>query len=278
MSKTITFPNGVKVPSLGQGTWYMGENPTKKEEEIRAIRTGVELGMTVIDTAEMYGDGLSEKLIGEAINGLRDDVFLISKVFPWNANLSGTIKACENSLRRLNTDHLDLYLLHWSGSYPIEETVEAMMRLQQSGKILQWGVSNMDVAEMEDFMNVPSGKNCATDEILYNLTRRGVEYDLLPWCESHSIPVIAYSPIEQGRLLGNPTLNKIAKTHSATPAQIALAWVLRNPNILAIPKASSEKHVKENFGSLSINLTAEDIALLDKAFSTPKRKIPLEMI
>lgn len=278
MDKNIIFPNGIKVPALGQGTWYMGENPAKHETEIRALQMGIDLGMTVIDTAEMYGDGLSEQLVGEAIYGRRDDVFLISKVLPWNASYNGTINACEQSLRRLKTDRIDLYLLHWSGSYPIQKTVEAMLTLQESGKILQWGVSNMDVTEMEDFMNIPQGNTCATDEVLYNLTRRGIEYDLIPWCESHNIPIIAYSPIEQGRLLNNPTLKRIAVAHSATPAQVALAWVLRKPNLLAIPKASSESHVRENFGSLAINLTDSDLALLDKAFPAPQYKKPLEMI
>ena len=278
MNNNVIFPNGIKVPALGQGTWYMGENPNKKADEIKALQTGIELGMTVIDTAEMYGDGLSEQLVGEAINGRREEVFLISKVLPWNASYNGTINACERSLRRLGTDRIDLYMLHWSGSYPIQETVEAMMKLQDSGKILQWGVSNMDVAEMEDFMALPDGNTCATDEVLYNLTRRGIEYDLMPWCENHNIPIIAYSPIEQGRLLNNPTLRRIADAHSATPAQIALAWVLRKPNALAIPKASNEKHVRENFGCLSVNLTDTDIELLDKAFPAPQYKKPLEMI
>lgn len=278
MKHKVTFPNGVAVPSLGQGTWNMGDDPDRKKEEIEALRTGIELGMTVIDTAEMYGNGRSERLVGEAIREIRDRVFLISKVLPSNASRQGTIKACEASLKRLDTDFLDLYLLHWQGRHPFTETVEAMLRLQEAGKIKQWGVSNMDVRQMNEFFDIPGGDSCAADEVLYNLTRRGIEYDLLPWCEARQLPLIAYSPVEQGRLLKEPALAEIARTHQATPAQIALAWVLRKSGIIAIPKAADPAHVRENYKSLSIILTPEEEHRLDEAFPPPNRKKALEMI
>lgn len=276
--KKIEFPDGTTVGSLGQGTWFMGEDPARKTEEIEALRTGVDLGMTVIDTAEMYGDGHSEVLVGEAVKGIRKDVYLVTKVLPQNADYEGTKKACENSLRRLGTDYVDLYLLHWAGPHPIEETVRAMTELRREGKILNWGVSNLDVDEIEDFMSVEGGKSCATNEVLYNLMRRGIEYDLLPWCREHKMPVIAYSPIERGKLAFDTTLRHIAARHNATPSQIALAWVLREPNILAIPKASSVAHVRDNYGALSIQLTEEDMKWINEAFPAPTRKMPLEMI
>lgn len=278
MDKKIVFPNNEEVCSLGQGTWYMGDKPAKRTEEIKALRRGIELGLTVIDTAEMYGDGRSESLVGEAIESLREEVFLISKVLPSNASYQGTKKACEKSLKRLETDYIDLYLLHWRGSYPLEETVRAMTELQKEGKIGQWGVSNFDVDDMEELYGVENGNTCAANEVLYNLSRRGTEFDLIPWCNRNNIPVIAYSPIEQGRILNDETLREIAEKHDATTAQIALAWVLNNPSVLAIPKAGSIEHVEENAKSLSIKLDKEDLAMLDRAFPTPDIKIPLEML
>lgn len=278
MKHRVIFPDGTEVPALGQGTWNMGDDSRKRKEEIEALQTGIELGMTVIDTAEMYGNGRSEQLAGEAIKGKRDRVFLISKVLPSHASRQGTIKACEESLRRLNTGYLDLYLLHWQSRYPFAETVEAMLTLQNSGKIRRWGVSNMDVRQMEEFFALPGGDGCSADEVLYNLTRRGIEYDLLPWCEERQVPVIAYSPVEQGRLLKEPSLIEIARAHRATPAQIALAWVLRKPGIIAIPKAATPAHVRENHESLSITLTEKELQLLDDAFPAPHRKKALEMI
>lgn len=276
MKRTIIFPDKTEVCSLGLGTWYMGDDPDKKEEEIRTLQEGIDLGMTVIDTAEMYGDGRSERLVGEAIKGRRDKVFLISKVLPSNADYEGTIAACERSLKRLHTDYLDLYLLHWRGRYPLQRTVEAMEELQQAGKIHQWGVSNFDMDDMSELEEISNA--CATDEILYNLCRRGTEYDLQPWCRKRNIPLIAYSPIEQGRLLDDATLKQIAQKHECTPVQIALSWVLSHPNVLAIPKAGSLKHVKENHGSLDISLDTEDFRLLDKAYPAPEEKTPLEML
>ncbi|MCC8094492.1 MAG: aldo/keto reductase [Tannerellaceae bacterium] len=275
---TYTFRNHRNVLSLGQGTWNMGDDNTQRKTELDALRTGIDLGMTLIDTAEMYGNGRSERLVGEAIKGQRDKVFLISKVLPSNASRQGTLKACENSLKRLQTDYLDMYLLHWQGRYPFEETVEAMLQLKQEGKIRDWGVSNMDVAEMEAFYSIPGGNTCAANQVVYNLTRRGIEYDLIPWCRKNNLPVIAYSPVEQGRLQNNKLLSEIARRHNASPTQIALAWAIRNPGVIAIPKAASAKHVEENFKSLTLELTAEDLQQIDSVFPTPTRKMPLEML
>ena len=250
---------------LGQGTWGMAENPRRRKEEIDALRMGLDLGMTVIDTAEMYAGGAAESLVGEAIAGRRTEVFLVSKVLPNHATRRGTIAACEASLRRLRTDVLDLYLLHWRGETPLDETVEGFNALVRSGKIRYWGVSNFDVDDMEELARILEGTTIATDEVLYNLTRRGVELALLPWCDVRGIPVMAYSPVEQGRLLGRQELKRIADRHDATPAQVALAWVLRCDGIIAIPKASRLDHVRENRGALEIHLTADDLAELDRA-------------
>ncbi|MDL2209414.1 aldo/keto reductase [Desulfovibrio sp. OttesenSCG-928-O18] len=277
-AKIITLPGGETVPALGQGTWFMGENRAKRADEIRALQAGIDLGMTVVDTAEMYGNGQAEELLGEALAGRRDKVFLVSKVLPSNASRGGTVKACENSLKRLKTDVLDLYLLHWQGRYPFAETIAGMRDLQAAGKIRHWGVSNMDTDEMAEFFVTPGGETCAVNQILYNLTRRGVEFDLLPWCAKRKVPVMAYSPIEQGRLLKSASLARVAERHDATPAQVALAWVLRRPGILAIPKAGTEAHVRENHACLDLALTPEDLAELDVAFPAPSRKTPLEML
>jgi diketogulonate reductase-like aldo/keto reductase len=272
------LPSGEKVPVLGQGTWHMGEDPKKRAHEIAALRLGIKYGMTLIDTAEMYGDGAAEELIGEAIEGRRKEVFLVSKVLPQHATRIGTIDACERSLLRLGTDHLDLYLLHWRGSAPLEETLAGFADLKRAGKIHYWGVSNFDTADMEELVSLPGGREVATNQVLYNLTRRGIEYDLLPWCEQRNIPIMAYSPIEQGRLLNDPVLAAIAALHNATPAQVALAWVLRRDRTIAIPKAGTPEHVKENREALDIDLTEDDLAELDRAFPPPTSKQPLEMI
>ena len=276
--RTLSISGKTKVPVLGQGTWYMGDHAARRADEIRALQAGIDLGMTLIDTAEMYGNGKSESLVGEAITGRRDAVFLVSKVLPSNASRQGTKNACERSLKRLKTDVIDLYLLHWQGSYPFEDTVAAMQDLIAEGKIRHWGVSNMDVAEMDEFFSIPKGNTCAMNQILYNLSRRGVEFDLLPWCEQRKVRVMAYSPVEQGRILSNKALAQVAKRHDATPAQIALAWVLRRPGVIAIPKAGTEAHVRENAGCLSIELTAQDHTELDAAFPPPTRKKHLEML
>ncbi|MCC8193506.1 MAG: aldo/keto reductase [Deltaproteobacteria bacterium] len=275
--RTVRLPGGEEVPALGQGTWYMGDDALKRSEEIAALRAGVDLGMTLIDTAEMYGNGRAEELVGEAVAGLRGRVFLVSKVLPSNASRQGTKKACEGSLKRLRTDVIDLYLLHWQGRYPFEETVAGMTDLQREGKIRYWGVSNMDVPEMRDIFSIPRGDTCAVNQVLYNLSRRGVEYDLLPWCRENALPVMAYSPVEQGRILKDRTLGAVAKRHGATPAQVALAWVLRDPGVIAIPKAGTVAHVKEN-AAAGLVLTPDDLAELDGAFHPPARKMPLEML
>lgn len=265
------------MPILGQGTWYFGEDTGRRTEEIAALRAGLELGMTLIDTAEMYGDGGAEVVVGEAIQGHRDAVFLVTKVLPENADQRGMIAACERSLRRLRTDRVDLYLLHWRGSHPLAETLRGFESLVRQGKTRYWGVSNFDVDDMEELVALPGGDRVATDEILYNLARRGVEWDLLPWCRRRDIPAIAYSPIEQGRLLSDTKVRGVAKRHGATPAQIALAWVLRS-GAIAIPRARSEAHVHENRAALDILLTEEDLADLDRAFPPPRAKRPLETI
>jgi diketogulonate reductase-like aldo/keto reductase len=276
--RTTKLPSGEAVPVLGQGTWMMAEGRHPAAQEIAALRLGIELGMTLIDTAEMYADGGAEELVGAAIAGRRDEVFLVSKVMPQNATRTGTIAACERSLRRLRTDVIDLYLLHWRGTPPLKGTLEAFEQLMHAKKIRSWGVSNFDVDDMEELIALPGGRAVATDQVLYNLTRRGIEWDLLPWCHERNIPIMAYSPIEQGELLGHRTLREVAKRHEATPAQVALAWVIRRDGVIAIPKAGSEAHVRDNRGALDIRLSKEDLAALDRAFPPPARKRPLEMI
>jgi len=277
MVRRVALPDGTNVSALGQGTWKMAERPGRRAEEVEALRLGIELGMTLIDTAEMYGEGEAEILIGEAIKGKRDDVFLVSKVYPYNASRQGVADACDRSLRRLNTDCLDLYLLHWRGSVPLTETVEGFETLRRTGKIRRWGVSNFDVGDMEELFRA-GGKACAANQILYNLSRRGPEYDLMPWMAEKRIPVMAYSRIEQGRLLRPSALEGIARKHDATIFQVALAWVLRRPDVIAIPKAGSAEHVRENRGALDITLDAGDLAAIDGSFKPPRRTTPLEMI
>ncbi|MBW9116685.1 aldo/keto reductase [Rhizobium cauense] len=274
----ISFPDGVKVPALGQGTWNMGEKTSEAKREIDSLRAGLDLGMTLIDTAEMYAEGGAERIVGEAIEGRRDEVFLVSKVYPWNASRKGTIAACEHSLLRLGTDRIDLYLLHWRGNHPLSETVDAFEELKASGKIGAWGVSNFDTDDMEELLGVPAGRNVATNQVLYNLSRRGVEYDLLPWCQQHQIPVMAYSPIEQGRILHHPELIRIAKAYQATPAQVALAFLLERDGVIVIPKTSSAIRAAENRDAVSLDITDGDWAALDAAFPPPTRKKPLEML
>ncbi|EMN3919677.1 aldo/keto reductase [Citrobacter farmeri] len=281
--KQVVFDDGVVLPAIGQGTWYMGENPGHRRAEVSALRAGVDLGLTLIDTAEMYADGGAEEVVGEALNGLRERVFLVSKVYPWNAGGQKAIAACEASLRRLKTDYLDLYLLHWSGNFTFAETVEAMETLIAQGKIRRWGVSNLDVDDMQALWQVPGGRQCATNQVLYHLASRGIEYDLLPWCQQHQLPVMAYSPLAQaGRLrsglLNHPVVNEIAHAHSASAAQILLAWVISHQGVMAIPKAASVEHVQQNAAALSITLSAQELAALDKAYPAPKEKTALDMV
>jgi diketogulonate reductase-like aldo/keto reductase len=278
MSLKVTLPSGETVPALGQGTWQMAETASRRKQEIEALRLGVELGMTLVDTAEMYGEGASEELVAEALVGERDRLFLVSKVYPHNASRQGVVQACERSLRRLKTDRLDLYLLHWRGSVPLEETVAGFEELRRSGKIRHWGVSNFDVDDMEELLRVPSGENCAANQVLYNVTRRGPEFDLIPWMTEHRMPLMAYSPIEQGRLPRGGVLQRIGQKYGASPFQIALAWLLQKPDVIAIPKASSPDHVRDNHRALEIRLGPEDLDAIDAEFAPPRRKRPLEMI
>lgn len=272
------LPSGEQLPVLGLGTWHMGERPGNRQDEIDAIRSAVDHGMNLIDTAEMYGDGAAEELIGEALGGRRTHAFIVSKVLPHHATRRGTVAACEDSLRRLATDYVDMYLLHWPGAVPLEETLEAFDALQRAGKIRYWGVSNFDTADMEELLALGGGDAVATDQVLYNLTRRGIEFDLLPWCRQRALPIMAYSPLEQGRLLGHPALLRLAAEHAATPAQIALRWVLRNDATIALPKAGTPDHVGQLRGALDIPLSPQDMAVLDRAFAPPARKVPLEVI
>jgi diketogulonate reductase-like aldo/keto reductase len=276
--RTIRLLSGEPIPVLGQGTWHMAEDPRRRDEEIAALRLGIDLGMTLIDTAEMYADGGAEQLVGEAIEGCRDDVFLVSKVLPHHATLRGTMEACERSLQNLKVDELDLYLLHWRGPVPLEDTLEAFETLIGAGKIRLWGVSNFDVADMEELLDLPNGDDVSTDQVLYNLEHRGIELDLLPWCERGGVPVMAYSPIEQGELLRQPVLRSIGARHEATSAQIALAWVLRRDNVCAIPRATKPAHVRENRKALDIRLSAADLTELDRAFPPPISKQRLAVL
>jgi diketogulonate reductase-like aldo/keto reductase len=275
--RTVTFPDSTPVPALGQGTWRMGEDQRLRKQEAAALRAGIDLGMTLIDTAEMYGDGATETFLGVALAGLRDQIFLVSKVYPQNAGRGRIERACEATLQRLKTDRLDLYLLHWRGSVPLAETVEGMEALVRAGKIRRWGVSNLDHGDMERLFRA-GGDACATDQILYNVTERGAEFDLLPQLGQRKIPAMAYSPVSQGRLPPSPALAAVAKRHEATPYQVALAWVLRDPAVIAIPKASDAAHVTENRRALDLKLTAQDMAAIDADFAPPTRKTRLAML
>ena len=274
----VTFPGGRQVPALGLGTWHMGEGDASMAEEANSLRTGIDLGMTLIDTAEMYADGGAETVVGEAIRGQRDAVYLVSKVLPYNASRSGTIAACEASLKRLGTDHIDLYLLHWRGSHPLAETVDAFETLKAQGKIGAWGVSNFDQDDMVELLDVAEPARPLANQVLYNLARRGIEYDLLRWSQVQGVPIMAYSPLDEGRLVGHPVLNEIGLIHKASSAQIALAFLLTRPGVIAIPKSGSPDRVRENVRAAEIRLTSEDLRLLDEAFPPPTRKRPLEMI
>lgn len=276
--KTVRLPCGEQVPALGQGTWMMGEDAARKAQEIASLRAGLDAGLTLIDTAEMYGEGRTETLVGEAIAGRREEVFLVSKVYPHNASVAAMRKACGNSLKRLKTDRLDLYLLHWAGSVPLAETVEGFERLQRDGLIRHWGVSNLDTGAMDELWSVPGGRAVQANQVLYNLTRRGIEWDLLPWQRERGIPTMAYSPIEQGGLLRHRGLAAFARRRGMTPAQAALAWLLARDDVIAIPKTSSAQRLAENLGALARPLDAAALAELDALFPPPSRATPLEMI
>lgn len=274
--RTIKLPLGEEIPVLGQGTWGMAENSRRRADEIAALRLGLDLGMTLIETSEMYADGAAEELVAEALAGRREEIFIVSNVLPSNATRHGTAIACERSLQRLKTDRIDLYLLHWRGQVPLEETLAAFIELVGAGKIRYWGVSNFNFSDLEELMAFPGGRDVAADQVLYNLTRRGIEYDLLPWCRKRRIPIMAYAPFEQGRLLGHHVLRHIADKYDAAPVQVALAWMFRHDDLSAIPRAGKRAHVIENRSSLALNLAEEDLATLDRAFPPPTGSQPLE--
>ncbi len=281
--KTVTLPDGTLVPALGQGTWYMGDDKHREQEEITTLQRGIELGLTLIDTAEMYGNGRSELLIGKAIKGLRDKLFLVSKVYPHNAGGRNLVNSCEASLKRLGTDYLDLYLLHWRGQIPYEETVRGMEALIQAGKIKRWGVSNLDDEDMQDLLSVRGGSKCAVNQVLYHLGSRGIEYELLPWQRQHGIPTMAYCPLAQagalqGDLTADSAVKQVAQEHGVDPYQILLAWCIRHDDIIAIPKASSVAHVESNANAANIVLTAAQRDLLDQAFPAPDYPVPLDIV
>jgi aldehyde reductase len=276
--KTVRLPDGEQIPAFGMGTWRMGEKRSLREREIAALRYGLELGVRLIDTAEMYGEGTAETLVAEAIRGKRDEVFLVSKVYPHNASRRGAVAACERSLSRLKTDRIDLYLLHWRGSVPLGETVEAFEQLKRDGKIRHWGVSNLDLADMQELVRVSNGGVVATNQVLYNLERRGIEWALLPWLRSRGIPVMAYSPIEQARLLRRPALAKLAAEHGMSAAQMALAWLLAREDVIVIPKSSDPGRLAEDYAALDIHMTDEQLAALDRLFPPPAGPSALPML
>jgi diketogulonate reductase-like aldo/keto reductase len=278
--KTIAFSDGERVPVLGQGTWRMGEHNRAHESEVAALRLGIEFGMTLIDTAEMYGEGGAEKVVADAIEGQRNRVFIVTKVYPHNASRTELPKACERSLKRLRIDAIDLYLLHWrERNTQLVETVDTFESLRAAGKIKRWGVSNFDVDDMEELGSIENGTNCAANQVLYSLENREIESGLLQWSGKNDVPIMAYSPVGHGRgLLENATLRKIADRHDATPSEIALAWVLREPDVIAIPKASDQSHVRENAHAIEIRLTKPDLKELDDEFPSPDSKQPLPML
>ncbi|WP_281434421.1 aldo/keto reductase [Erwinia sp. BNK-24-b] len=283
MTKTVNFSGNSLLPAIGQGSWYMGEDRTRRKEEVAALQAGLEYGLKVIDTAEMYADGGAEEVVGEALQGRRDSAWLVSKVYPWNAGRVDAVEACERSLRRLKTDYLDLYLLHWRGNVPLEETIAAMESLVQAGKIRRWGVSNFDSSDLKELLAEEGGTACAANQVLYHLASRGIEYDLLPECQQLAMPVMAYCPLAQaGRLrhdlMTHPTLVQIAQKKSITVAQLLLAWVIRKEGVIAIPKAGSLTHVAENAAALEIVLNSEELALINQAFPPPTGKTPLDVV
>ena len=274
----VTLRNGERVPALGQGTWHMGDDRRRAAEEVAALKLGIDLGMTLIDTAEMYGSGGAEEIVAEASRGQRDRLFIVSKALPSNASQKGVIEACERSLRRLKTDRIDLYLLHWRGSVPLAETLAAFTRLQRDGKICHHGVSNFDLDDMQEWFALAGGDSVAANQILYNLSRRGPEWELIPCCRERRIAIMAYTPLGQGRMLQHKALAEIAARLGATPAQVALAWLLRQDGTMVIPKATRPEHVRENRGALDLRLTADDVAALDRAFPPPKSPSALGML
>ena len=276
--RAVTLRSGEQVPALGQGTWYMGEDRRRASEEAAALRLGIDLGMTLIDTAEMYGSGGAEEVVARAAEGMRDRLFIVSKVYPHNASRAGVVAACERSLKRLATDRIDLYLLHWRGSIPLAETLEGFQRLERDGKIRHHGVSNFDLNDMKEWVGLAGGESVAANQVLYNLSRRGPEFELIPWCRERRVAIMAYTPLGQGSMLGNRGLTEIARRREATPAQIALAWLLRQDGTIVIPKATRPEHVRENRGALDVALAEEDLAALDRAFPPSKGRSALGML
>jgi diketogulonate reductase-like aldo/keto reductase len=278
--RQVTLPGGETVPALGQGTWYMGDRKNAARAEADALRLGIDLGMTLIDTAEMYGDGGAEEVVALAAAGQRDRLFIVSKVYPHNASRNGVPAACERSLKRLRTDRIDLYLLHWRGGHPLAETVAAFEALRTAGKIRHWGVSNLDTADMDELIGVPHGAACAANQVLYHPNSRGIEFDLLPWCAERGIAVMAYSPLGHSvqRLLASKALRAVAERHGATPAQVAIAWGMRHPNVISIPKAANPAHVRDNAKAADLLLTAADLAEIDATHRPPSRKKPLDLL
>jgi diketogulonate reductase-like aldo/keto reductase len=275
---TVNLPGGETVPAFGLGTWHMGEDRRRAAEETEAVRLGIELGMNLIDTAEMYGNGRAEEIVAEAAKGMRDRLFIVSKVLPYNASTRGVIEACERSLKRLGTDRIDLYLLHWRGSVPLADTLAGFERLRRDGKIRHHGVSNFNTEDMREWVALTGGETVAANQILYNLNRRGPEFELIPWCRERGVAIMAYSPLEQGRMLNNRGLREVASRHGATPAQVALAWLLRQQGMIVIPKATKLDHVRENRAAADLRLDDEDLAALDRAFPPPTSRTPLGML
>jgi diketogulonate reductase-like aldo/keto reductase len=278
--RTVALPSGETVSAVGQGTWYMGERHGDAAKEANALRLGIDLGMTLIDTAEMYASGGAEQVVAQAVSGIRDQVFIVSKVLPQNASRSGVPTACERSLKRLNTDRIDLYLLHWRGGHPLAETVAAFEALRTQGKIRHWGVSNLDTADMTELLGVPGGSGCAANQVLYHPDSRGIEFDLLPWCTQRKIPIMAYSPLGHHvrKLLGSSSLQAVARRHGVTPAQVAIAWGLRTGSVISIPKAADAAHVRENAAACEIGLTEQDLAKIDAMHQPPRRKAALDLL
>lgn len=276
--KKVALPSGERVPAFGLGTWHIGDSEGTRAEEIAALQLGIDLGASLIDTAEMYGEGEAERLVGEAIRSKRDEVFIVSKVYPHNASRRGAVSACERSLRRLGTDRLDLYLLHWRGSVPLGETLDAFAELRKAGKIRAFGVSNLDLADMQELWSQEAGPAVTTNQVLYNLARRGIEWDLLPWLRERSVPVMAYSPLEQGRLLRNPQLVDFARRHGYRPATVALAWLLHKDDVIVVPKTASRERLRENLRALELRLSSPQLAELDRIFPPPSRARTLEML
>jgi len=275
---TVTLPSGAAVPALGLGTWKMGEHKRTRADEVAAVRAALDLGYRLIDTAEMYGEGDAEEVVGEAIAGRRDEVFVVTKVYPHNASKKGAVAACERSLKRLRTDRIDLYLLHWRGAVPLADTVATFELLKRAGKICHWGVSNFDVADLNELWSLADGSLCAANQVYYSASRRGIEYELLPWQREHHLPTMAYCPIDEGTLAKNGQLAEIGRTHGATAAQIALAWILSRPDVIAIPKAARIDHLRQNFAAARLQLSADDLARIDQYFPPPRKRSPLTIV